>query len=223
LNLILAFFSFTKLVSNVNALSGYKNDWVMSVIDIFFLGLLLAMVFCVIISHCRRIIFKSRLNNSESFYSILNKNQRRGLYGKYLDNYPRFKYRQATKHGYIDAIYKYSNDDKQSLQTYIAQRNNKRRRRRRGQARSLPSTSPLCSAPPIPSAPIPHRSEPVVELEVNVQIHDTPNLLTVTQNDLNECDSQSVTSLPTYEIATKDQQLPTYEEAVVLAHIQHKK
>jgi len=79
---------------------------------------------------------------------------------------------------------------------------------------SAPSRSPSVT---LPSAPFPPRSE------TDVQYCDSRNLLTVTDNDSNKSHSPSVTSLPPYDIAAMDQQLPTYEQAISLGPIQNNK
>ncbi len=116
-----------------------------------------------------------------------------------------------------------------SYRTYIKQRNNKRRLTRTTQAPTHPSAPlpPPLPSPysppftPLPSAPFPTRSGPIVE--VDIEITNTPNLLTVTENHKNECHSPSATSLPPYDIAVMDQQLPTYEQAIACTQIQLKK
>jgi hypothetical protein len=123
----------------------------------------------------------------------------------------------------------------QTLRTYIKQRNNKRRLRRRSEAPtsfSAPLLPPLPSAPlpaspystpltPLPSAPFSPRSGPIVE--VDIEIANTPNLLTVTENHKDECYSPSVTSLPPYDLAVMAEQLPTYKQAIAWTRIEHKK
>lgn len=110
-----------------------------------------------------------------------------------------------------------------ALRAYMKQRN-KTRLTTISQASTSAHTrlTPSVPLPPFPSAPLPSAPFPSAPLsrsativEVDIEITNTPNLLTVTQNHNNECRSPSVTSLPPYDIAVTDgDALPTYQQAI---------